>query len=263
MRRHASSAHGGGQDFKRRRVFTKLMEDKNATLSSVHQGKRFIEDMETFDSKAELLAKLQDTREMGMQRIHDVLSRTTSIGDVEALLIPLLYQIMNEETSRPLYCPLRDKILMAVYALPGLMQALVEYDVARALEKPSVTVFCSFLRALTKAFIEPRQSEQALGIAKDLRGRGDVAEANVLCTFSLVDDRELGPLLAIQKPSPTSNPTAAACWVWTLFLLVGVTTTTPVTHAMLGFYLRWRSLPVLPNCIYPWRAVRTDLLRSQ
>jgi hypothetical protein len=42
--------------------------------------------METFDSKAELLAKLQDTREMGMQRIHDVLSLTNSIRDVEASL---------------------------------------------------------------------------------------------------------------------------------------------------------------------------------
>jgi hypothetical protein len=86
MRRHASSSHGGGQDFKRRRVFTKLLKDKNATLSSVHQGQRFIEGMETFDSKAELLAKLQDTREMGMQRIHDVLSLTNSIRDVEASL---------------------------------------------------------------------------------------------------------------------------------------------------------------------------------
>jgi hypothetical protein len=212
MRRHAPSGRGGGQDFKRRRVFTKLLKDKTATLASVHQGKRFIEGMETFDSKAELLAKLQDTREMGMQRIHDVLSLTNSIRDVEALLIPLLCQIMNEETSRPLYRPLRDKILMAVYALPGLMQALVEYNVAQDLDKPSATVFCSFLRALTKAFIEPRQSEQVLGMAKDLRGRGDVAEANVLCIFLLVDDRESGALAAL-KPMPVSNTTTAACWV--------------------------------------------------
>jgi hypothetical protein len=119
---------------------------------------------------------------------------------------------MNEETNRPLYRPLRDKILMAVYVLPGLIQALVEYDVAQALDKPSATVFCSFLRALTKAFIEPRQSEQVLVMAKDLRGRGDVAEANVLCTFLLVEDRE-SRALATQKPNPVSNPTTAACWV--------------------------------------------------
>jgi hypothetical protein len=208
----AAKQRYSSESFAKRSLFTKLMKNKNASLTSVHQGIRFIEGMETFDSKAELLAKLQDTREMGMQRIRDVLSFTNSVRDVEALLISLLCQVMNEETKRPVYRPLRDKILMAIYAVPGLVHALVTHSVARHLEKSSASRLCSFLRALTKAFIEPRQSLQVLEIAKALRERGDIDEAKVLCTFLLVDDRESEAMEA-QKPSSVSNPTVAACWV--------------------------------------------------
>jgi len=90
----------------KRRVFTKQMKDRNALVTSIHHGKRFIEGMETFKSKAELLAKLQDTREMGMKR--DVLSLINSVEHVETLFIPLLGHVMNEETQRPVYRTLRQ-----------------------------------------------------------------------------------------------------------------------------------------------------------
>lgn len=210
-RRTYSSGSGGGGGDQKRRTFTKLMRDKNASVSSIHQASRFLEGMETFNSKAELLAQLQDPRNMGMHRIREVLSFVNSIRDVITLLIPLLGHIMTAETSRPIYRPLRDKLLLAIYNVPGLMLALEAHGVACDLDTESATCLCSFLRSLTKAILEPRQSELVLTMARNLRERGDVDEAGVLCTFLLVDGVDRAEMNA--RPIVSSKLNAAACWV--------------------------------------------------
>jgi hypothetical protein len=207
----------GGQqqevDRKKRSVFTKLLKDKNAQMRDVYQAKRFIEGMETFDSKAELLAKLQDDREEGMRRVRDLLSFINSIHDVETLFIPLLRLVMTEETSRPVYRPLRDKMLLAIYHTPGLWDALDGQNVAQELEDEEAKQLCSFLRALTKPYIEPRQSERVRNLAKALRERGDTDEARILCRFLLLDESE--KVLADRQAVHGSKPKRAkvACWV--------------------------------------------------
>ena len=137
----------------KRRLFTKLLRDENATVSGIHQATRFLEGMETFRSKAELLAQLQDTRNMGMQRIRDVLSFTNSIRDAQTLLVPLLGHNINDEMNRPVYRPLRDKILLAIYNVPGLMLVLEEHGVASDLDAESANRLFFFKDSSRKHFL--------------------------------------------------------------------------------------------------------------
>lgn len=209
MHRHGGRRGGDGQR-SQRGVFTKLMKDKNATMSDKRQAKRFLEGMDTFDSKAELLQKLHDKRENGTKRIGDVLSFINSIHDVQTLLIPLLRHVMNEETGRPVYLTLRNKILLVIFSVPNLMETLLEHDAPRDLDHEAAQQLCSFLRAVAKSFLEPRQSETLHAIAKALRDRGDVDEAKLLCSVLMVD-RE-APSENFSANSNQNYP-EVACWV--------------------------------------------------
>jgi hypothetical protein len=102
---------------------------------------------------------------------------------------------------------------MGIYDVPGLMDTLMEYKVARDLGQTGAARLCAFFRALTKALLEPRQSEPIIEIAKILRERGDIEEAKVLCTFLVVDERAADRtegLNSVSMPGPT---TPVACWV--------------------------------------------------
>jgi hypothetical protein len=176
----------------RRRVFTKLLKDENATLVNENQASRFLEGMETFDSKSELLAKLEDNRDEGSRRIREVLALINSAEGVEKLLIRFLKQVITEETSRPLFVTLRNKVLMQVYTVPALLDTLVQHTVATSMHTESATCLCLFLVAISKAFIEARNNQSVMEIARSLRERGDVDDARVLCALVLVEpQREL------------------------------------------------------------------------
>lgn len=204
---------------RRRRTFTKLLRDKDATVRDIRRAKLFVDGMDTFESKAELLAQLADKRNHGMRRIRDVLSLTNSVADVETLLVPFLGQVMTPETNSPTYRPLRDKILYAIYDVPGLILQLHAHNVASDLSVTPANRLCGFLRALTKAFLEPRQSELIWDLAKKLRERGDVDEAGVLCTFLFVDKRDQKKQEEDRRlASQPSKPGAAACWVTDMVL---------------------------------------------
>jgi hypothetical protein len=210
-RRDASGPGRDSASAKKRRVFTKLVKDNEATISSIHQAKRFVEGMGTFDSKVDLLSKLDDNRDTGLQRIRDVLSFVNSTNDVETLLIPMLQHVMNDETARPLFRPLRDKILMAIFSVPGLMDALVRHSVASQMQAVSAHALSSFLLAIVKTFVEARMSVPVLELARTLRKRGDVNnEAIPLCAMLLADEE---PRVNPDVKTNASSDGTAACWV--------------------------------------------------
>lgn len=209
---------GFGESDQKRRVFTKLVRDENATVSTIHQATRFLEGMESFDCKADLLAQLQDSRYSGSKRIGDVLSFINSIDDTEKLLIPLLDHMMTEETSRPVYRSLRDKTLLTIYNVPGLMPLLEERGVASDLNAESANRLCMFLRSLAKAFLEPRQSTQVCALARKLRERGDVVEAGVLCNFLQVDEKTNAEVNAAERRLVSPTMKKSVCWVTDMVL---------------------------------------------
>jgi len=225
----------GNPSARKRGAFTKLIKDQDAQVSNLHQATRFVEGMETFDSKMELLSKLEDPRNMGMQRIRDVLSWVNSLSDVEMLLVPMLQHIMDDETARPLYRPLRDKILMAIFTVPGLMDALVRYKVADELGTTAAEALCLFLLAIAKAFVEARVSDSVLELAKVLRARGDVSDASTLCAVILADEE---PEIRSSTEAKVPFTGSAACWV---------TDTIPPGGRHDNDYRNYRNIKIVPT----------------
>jgi hypothetical protein len=74
-------------------------------MSSMDVAVRFLKGMESFSSKVDLLSELTDNRNYGKKRIHNVLSFINSMDDVRTLLVPLLCNVMTEETNRTVYRP--------------------------------------------------------------------------------------------------------------------------------------------------------------
>jgi hypothetical protein len=193
-----------------RRVFTKLVKDGDATMDTVHQARRFLEGMESFESKAELLSKLEDRRDYGLRRIRDLLSFVDSVDDIKLLFVPLLKHFITDETARPMYVPLRNKVLMAIYMVPTLMDTLVENNVIELVDQESGKYLCKYLVAISRAFIEARNSEIVMELAKALRNRGDIDDARALCAILLVDNIEETKPIAFNA---VSNKSTVACWV--------------------------------------------------
>ncbi|CAB9524123.1 NFX1-type zinc finger-containing protein 1 [Seminavis robusta] len=206
---------GRPDNWKKRSVFTKLLKDENADMRDTYHARRFLEGMETFESKAELLSELDNPRNEGKRRLRDLLSFINSSEDVEELLIPLLGHVMNQETQRPVYRPLLNKMLLEIYHTPLLMHVIDENCVVEQLSGTSANQFCSFLRTITKAFMEPRKCQTVQNLAKGLRERGDVDEAKRLCALLLLDEREEGELHLTPKDNRMNRnkPKGVACWV--------------------------------------------------
>lgn len=193
-----------------RRLFTKFVEDEAPTLSTVSQVYRFIEGMESFSSKAELLDKIEDRRSCGMKRIPEILGFLNSIRDVDQILIRMLRLLLDKELFKPMYLPKRNKVLMAIYIVPSLMETLAAKDAASLLSKESAGYLCLFLQEISKAFMEPRKSEFVMTMAKALRSRGDV-DAATLCAVLLVDEQDALQASSVDKQSGTGK--TSVCWV--------------------------------------------------
>lgn len=220
MRRRSNAVSRDGAC---RRVFTKLVKDENATMATLHQARRFLEGMDSFVSKSDLLAQLEDNRHCGLHRVREVLSFVQSLQDIEDLFIRLLQHIMTDETERPMFIGLRNKVLLAIFNVPGLLTTLVENQAAESLDTNSAKVLCSFLLATSSAYIEARQSQFVIELAKDLRHRGDISLSNKLCNCLLIDvatkEEEVvegtgaaGCLLGRVNNLFQNKPTVA-CWV--------------------------------------------------
>lgn len=172
-----------------RATFTKLLRDETATMSNVHQAVRFVEGMNSFDSKSELLSELDDPRKNGTRRLREALSYSAGQNGTDTILMAILRNILNEETMRPLNRCVRNRILSIIYHTPGLLEDLTDSGCATSMQPTSAHLLCMFLLETSKAFVEARKSErvQALGVA--LRDRQDVPIAEKLC-FILGTDNE-------------------------------------------------------------------------
>jgi hypothetical protein len=189
---------------RRRGAFTKLLKDANATMVIERQATKFLDGFETFDSKAELLSKLDDNRDEGPRRIREVLSFINSVESVDYLLIRLLKHVITKETSRPLFARLRNKVLVNVYMVPALLETLVEYDVAILMTADSANYLCLFLVAISKTLMEARRNESVMELAKSLRDRGDVNDARTLCALVLVETHREVDESKVRTPGRTT-----------------------------------------------------------
>ncbi|GAX15209.1 hypothetical protein FisN_12Lh085 [Fistulifera solaris] len=200
----------GDMSYRRRRFFDALVKKETATFEGKTQVLRFIEGMESFSSKAELMDKIEDRRDHGMKRIREMLSYLNSIEDVDQILVRILRLFLDKELDKPMYLPKRNKILMAIYISPCLMETLVARDAASQLHQEAAEYLCLFLQEISKAFMEARKSEYVTTMAKSLRSRGEV-DAATLCAILLVDEQ-----VAIDENAlylKTTNDKTSVCWV--------------------------------------------------
>ena len=130
------------------------MKNDHTTVSNIHQAVRFVEGMETFDSKAHLIRELDDDRFHGKKHIQAVLAYIDSNLAVQQLLIPLLRNVINEETMRPVNRRMRLRVLLGIYHCPNFLDTLDELDSASRLDESSAELLCRFLLEISKANVE-------------------------------------------------------------------------------------------------------------
>ena len=213
-RRHWKSNGGGGGGDRRRRMFTKLIKDDSARIRNDFEAIRFLEGMQTYSNKSELIRILDDVRDHGATRIQEALSMIGGSDDVKRILIPMLGQIINDETAAPLYSPLRNRLLMVIYRTPVLMASLAQWEAVSHLTIQEAGIFCSFLVALANTFVEARKSEAVKNLALCLKDRGSVPQTHKLCAILCLDEttESDSPNQAegtTKRPSTRNHP---VCW---------------------------------------------------
>jgi hypothetical protein len=145
-------------------------------MNNVHQAERFVEGMGTFESKADMLSKLDDNRFAGGRRLQDVVSFISSRDNsINTVLVPLLDHLINDETARPLNLKLRNRILMTLFNTPSFLDCLVSLSKSGFLSSAAtLTKIGSFLLCLAKAFVEARHSEAIRELAVLYRDKGEL-----------------------------------------------------------------------------------------
>lgn len=212
-RKRSGGPRRGGGRRNPRGLFTKLIKDPNAQMSSFFQATRFLAGMDSYESKAELLSHLEDSRNCGLRRIREMLSFIKDETTVQMLLIEFLKHVLTDETSRPMYIQMRNKVLLATFLVPALVTTLVELDVAPKLSKASAEHLCDFLVEVSLANVQARNSPAVNSLARQLASRGDLAKSSVLCNCLLLDEAESRKESNTTPESPmrSTNPTVA-CW---------------------------------------------------
>lgn len=200
------------QHKQKRRVFTKLIKDGDATMTTEHQARRFLEGFDTPDSKAELLGKLEDRRDHGLRRIREVLSFVCSVEGVTTLLIPLLKNLLTDETARPMYVPLRNRVLISIYMVPTLLETFIPLNVVRIMDAESAKYLALYLVAISSAFVEVRNSNTVIELAQELRDRGDVNETRTLCAVLLIG-RDNEKIVVDEANRSEPKKKKVACWI--------------------------------------------------
>jgi hypothetical protein len=196
-----------------RRVFTKLVKDESATMDNKNSVFLFIDGMDSYESKAELLAVLDDNRNCGGKRLKQALSMIGSVEDVNTILVPILLNVINPENGRPLYKMLRNRILTIIYSVPGLIMSLIDFVSLEQNSMKSLQIICSFLEASAMILVDARGSEDMKAIAKILRKK-DGVDGSRLCALLLIDtvDEKNNKLPPVSSTNDNTRSTTA-CWV--------------------------------------------------
>jgi hypothetical protein len=175
----------------------------------------FLQGMDLFDSKPELLLMLTDNRNSGETRLRECLSMITGPESADSLVAPILSNIMNDETSRPLHKARRKMAVIMVYNAPGLIQFLAA-DWATCIDSSSdktVLVICQFLIEASLTLIEARSSEDVRTIAKRMKmsTQIDTQLSHKLCAILQIVDTPDLKIAQKTKTTRTSENTAV-CW---------------------------------------------------
>ena len=211
------------QSDRRRALFNRLLRDSDAEMSRRHQALRFLEGMDTFDSKSQLLSMMMDDRNCGLQCVENLVGFLSSVQDVEDVLVPLLQHGINKDMNKPFYRELRDRYLSMIFRVPMLLSFLNRNDVTAELGSASAEIVGTFLLCIAKALVEARKNPEVAAIATKLRERGDVAGVSeTLCLVLLVDEGDSSPASTaatrkrLRQPddSVTTNnpPQKGVCW---------------------------------------------------
>lgn len=189
-------------------MFTKLLKDNRALMRNKADAYRFLEGMEGFDDQMQLLGKLDDRRDHGARRIREMLSYIESIGDLQGLLIRFLDLVVTEETSRPMFKPLRNKILMQIFSVPLILESIIQLNAVECLSESNVKSLYNAVEAYAKAYIEARRDERIVALAKQFKERMEMSSRS-LCSLVLLEP-EVGVSETVRPPSllqPATWPT--------------------------------------------------------
>jgi hypothetical protein len=198
-------------------VLIRLIESQETRILNPHDVQRFVNEMVNFDSKIDLLARLDDDRKFGRDRMREALSCIKTNSDVENIFIPILQFILDEETLQPLYEPLRNRILMFLFQIPCLLEMMSNLKTITICSKATATTICKFLIALVKPFVEARKSDNVKKLARELKERHEITQGKVLCAILLID--EVNPLHDVSVTadiidvSMSNNQSKSICWV--------------------------------------------------
>ena len=101
--------------------------------------------------------------------------------------VPILKNILTDETARPLYKSQRNVALNLVFNTPGLLEFLAE-NWLQCREPDTVEVVCNFLLEASLAFVEARSSPEVKTIARLMTETSvHLPEAKRLCAVVLKD----------------------------------------------------------------------------
>ncbi len=208
----AANRRNGGQHAWQRKMLTKLLRDENAIFRP-RDTDAFLQGMELFDSKPELLLLLTDSRNCGEARLRECLSMIAGPESADTIIAPLLSNIMTDETSRPLHKARRKMAVTMIYNVPGLIQFLAGdwTQCISASSNKTVSVICQFLIEASLSLVEARCSENVGTIAKVMQKstqKIDTKLSHKLCAILQIADT---PDLIIAPKAKTRDATAV-CW---------------------------------------------------
>jgi hypothetical protein len=250
QRRHG---HWQSDNNSKRRIFTKLLKDEHAVFRNRNDVTLFLEGMETFaHQEVVLLMKLDDKRDQGSRRISEILSFIGSIQEVENILVRFLRLVMTEETCRPMYLSLRNRVLNEIFVVPMLLQTLFELEAASLLSEESATMLCSFLKEIASSNMEGRGNAFVIDIAKQFRNRQDV-DSRALCSLVVVEEHDA---VVIRKQDSRKNARGIETVVW-------VNDERPPGGRHDNDHLNFRNVRILPTAqelgceVRPWLPLAT------
>ena len=166
-------------------LFHRLLKGSSTeALRNNHQAMRFLQGMDSFDSKPELLSMMVDERNQGRLCLERIVGLVATPKDVTLLVIPLLQHALNDFMSKPLYREVRDQYLSLLYHIPHVLTFANGPNVMASLEPDSARVMASFLLCMVPAIAEARHSATVRELAQKLRDREDVGnQAQLLCAM--------------------------------------------------------------------------------
>ncbi len=204
---------GGKQHSWQRKMLTKLVKDETAQFRPRDVG-QFIEGMNSFDFKPELIALLEDNRNHGIKRLRECLAMIEGPDSVDDIVAPLLSNIITAETGRPLYKAPRDKLVNAIFTTPGVVEflATVWSSSIEHSSRQTLFIICEFLLVASMSLVEARKSEHVKLIAGEIRDAElkDTQMVRRLCAVIQLDTAAAEG--GRKEQVATEAVRTAACW---------------------------------------------------